>query len=126
MPWRLIIFIIIFALFLVFITFNLDNKCDISFGFTVIEGVPVFITVFSSFLIGFLCALPLIVMIIKKVKHQQLKGERTRKEDPEIESGEYDSSNVESDEKIKKDAAEAKKRFFFNRKGAAGSGGKSE
>ena len=65
MPWRLIVFIVIFAVFLVFITFNLENKCDISFGFKVIPDVPVFVTVFSSFVLGIFCALPLILHIKK-------------------------------------------------------------
>ena len=66
MPWRLIIFVAILAVFLAFITFNLDNRCDISFGFAAIEGVPVFITIFSSFILGFFCALPFVKFIWKK------------------------------------------------------------
>jgi len=66
MPWRLIIFVAILAVFLAFITFNLDNRCDISFGFAKIEGVPVFITIFSAFFLGLFCALPLVKYIGKK------------------------------------------------------------
>ncbi|MDR1858759.1 MAG: hypothetical protein LBQ69_04745 [Treponema sp.] len=61
MPWRLIQFIVIFVLFFFFIMFNLQNKCDISFGFTAIKDLPVFVTAFSSFIIGLLCALPLAI-----------------------------------------------------------------
>ena len=61
MPWRLIQFIVIFVLFFFFIMFNLKNTCDISFGFTAIKDLPVFVTVFSSFIIGLFCALPLAV-----------------------------------------------------------------
>ena len=57
MPWRLIQFIVIFAVVLLFVAFNLPNKCDISFGFTVIEDAPVFFTVFASFFLGMLCSL---------------------------------------------------------------------
>ena len=60
MPWRLLVFIILFLIFFLFITFNLENKCDISFGFTEINDVPVFVTVFSTFIAGLLCALPFI------------------------------------------------------------------
>jgi hypothetical protein len=42
MPWRLIIAVVIFAVFLTFITFNLNNSCDINFGFTVLQNIPVF------------------------------------------------------------------------------------
>jgi uncharacterized integral membrane protein len=60
MPWRLILFIIVFAVFLGFIAFNLGNTCDISFGFTSFKDVPVFFTVFSSFMLGMLCTLPVV------------------------------------------------------------------
>jgi hypothetical protein len=56
--WRLLGFILIFAVFLGFIVFNLDNRCNISFGFTVVEDTPVFITAFVSFFAGMLCAVP--------------------------------------------------------------------
>ena len=52
MPWQLIKFILIFALLLIFIFFNIDNKCDINFGFTKIPNVPVYLTAFTSFLVG--------------------------------------------------------------------------
>ena len=70
MPWRLIVFIVLFAVFLVFITFNLDNRCDISFGSETLtfKEVPVFITVFVSFIFGMLCALPLAFAMIKRKK----------------------------------------------------------
>jgi uncharacterized integral membrane protein len=74
MPWRLIGFIILFGIFLVFIVFNLDNRCNISFGFRVFSEVPVFLTVFSSFAVGMLCALPFAFGIRKKRKNTAEKG----------------------------------------------------
>jgi uncharacterized integral membrane protein len=68
MPWRLIGFILIFGLFLGFIGLNLGNTCDISFGFTVIRGVPVYLTAFSSFILGLLLAFLLILPRIFKRK----------------------------------------------------------
>jgi uncharacterized integral membrane protein len=70
MPWRLIEFIVIFIVFLFFIVFNLENKCDIGFGFSKIPDVPVFLTALFSFLFGMLCALPFIIKAraIKKGK----------------------------------------------------------
>jgi uncharacterized integral membrane protein len=66
----LIEFIAIFIVFLFFIVFNLENKCNISFGFSKIPEVPVFLTALFSFLFGMLCALPFIIKarMIKKVK----------------------------------------------------------
>ena len=68
MPWRLIVVIIIFAVFLAFIAFNLDYRCNISFGFAIIHDVPVFLTVFISFAMGLICALPLVLHFKKKHK----------------------------------------------------------
>jgi hypothetical protein len=66
MPWRLIQIIVIFAVLLIFIFFNYENKCDISFGFFGIKEAPVFLTVFTSFLLGMLCSLPFFYMRKKK------------------------------------------------------------
>jgi len=71
MPWRLIVSIVIFAVFLAFITLNLDNRCDVNLGFAKFTNVPVFITIFSSFVLGLLCALPIAY---------RLKGLRKRPE----------------------------------------------
>ncbi|MCL2176253.1 MAG: hypothetical protein FWB73_09445 [Treponema sp.] len=81
MPWRLIVFILIFAVFMVFIAFNLENKCDINFGFTKIEQVPVFITIFTSFILGVFCALPLILHIKKKQKDKPPKEKKPKIDD---------------------------------------------
>ena len=100
MPWRLIIFIAIFAVFLVFISFNLENRCDISFGFAKLSEVPVFITIFTSFVLGIFCSLPLI-MHIKKRRAE--KAHRCRKSKIE------DVPELPSEEPV--DPAEARKRF---------------
>jgi uncharacterized integral membrane protein len=70
MPWRLIGFIIIFGIFLVFIAFNLGNKCDINFGFRVFTEVPVFLTAFSSFILGMFCAMPFLAGVRAKKKEK--------------------------------------------------------
>jgi len=74
MPWRLIKLVIIFAVILLFVAFNLTNKCDISFGFKVIKDAPVFFIVFASFFLGMLCALPFIFG--GKRKKQEKKPDR--------------------------------------------------
>jgi len=70
MPWRLIVFIVLFVAFFLFITFNLDNRCDINFVFKVISDVPVFITAFFSFIAGMLCALPFMFSIKSRKKEK--------------------------------------------------------
>jgi hypothetical protein len=39
--------------------FNLPNKCDVSFGFTVIKDVPIFLSALSSFVLGMLVTVPM-------------------------------------------------------------------
>ncbi|MCL2230882.1 MAG: hypothetical protein FWC01_07270 [Treponema sp.] len=112
MPWRLILFILIFGIFLAFVTFNLENKCDISFGSEklTLKEVPIFLTVFISFLMGLVCAFPLVLFIKKNRKDKLIKGLQSKS----------DTSFVDPplpDENIKKDAEAAKKRFFSKRNG---------
>jgi len=66
MPWRIIVFIAIFAVFMVFVVYNLENKCDISFGFATLKDVPIFITIFVSFVFGLFCGIPLVKHFNKK------------------------------------------------------------
>jgi len=117
MPWRLILFIVIFAIFLVFITINLDNRCDINIGFAQFEAVPIFLTVFVSFFLGLICATPLFLHLSKKKKVSLPRKSKTQKENKIDDT--YNASPVDSEteEKIKQDAALAKKRFFANRSG---------
>jgi len=115
MPWRLILFIIVFALFLFFIGFNLGDefKCDINFGFVRLPQVPVFFTIFVSFALGLICATPLALQLRKKRKEMPRKDEN--------ENDDYRSAapaNPEVNDKIKNDAASARKRFFLNRHGS--------
>jgi uncharacterized integral membrane protein len=78
MPWRLIEFIILFALFLFFIVFNLENKCSISFGFRRIENAPVYLTAFTSFIFGMLCAMPFIISARARKKAKKTEGENSQ------------------------------------------------
>ncbi len=59
MPWKLLAFIIVMSLVLVFIGFNLENRCDVSVAFHTFTDVPVVITILASFLLGLLMAFPL-------------------------------------------------------------------
>ena len=121
MPWRLIIAIVIFAVFLVFAAFNADNKCNIEFGFgLVIENVPVFITIFTSFVIGLVCSVPLILHVRHKYR-KMLASDRKPANGTLDEGIQYDDApsvaSAEVNAQIKNDAAEAKKRFLSKRRG---------
>ena len=87
MPWRLIRFIVLLAVFLVFISLNLENKCDIGFGFTTITGVPVFLTAFFSFFFGMVCAFPLVFSFKTWKKTKTLRGEGKYNKKPGTNSG---------------------------------------
>ena len=63
---RLIVFIVIFAVFLAFIVLNLENKCDISFGFKIFNDVPVFLSALTSFVLGMFITVPLLLTRGKK------------------------------------------------------------
>jgi hypothetical protein len=79
---RLIGFILIFVVFLTFIMLNLGNNCDISFGFKTIPQVPVFITAFSSFVLGMLCAVPFVLILGRKKQPPSPKPPRPFKAGP--------------------------------------------
>ncbi|MDR3166411.1 MAG: hypothetical protein LBT93_00575 [Treponema sp.] len=79
MPWRLIGFILLLGVFLVFIVFNLDNACDVSFGFKVVSGVPVYLTALFSFVLGLLWSVPTLVALnLKKARNQKAEIGDTR------------------------------------------------
>jgi uncharacterized integral membrane protein len=83
MPWRLIGWILILGVFLVFIALNLGNNCSISFGFHTFSNVPVYLTALSSFVLGLLCAIPVMVSIHfgkKKSGPAKEKKEKGRKQ----------------------------------------------
>ena len=67
---RLIIFIVIFALFLAFTVINLEHRTDISVAFHRFEDIPVFLPVFFSFVLGMLFALPLFFLRSRKKKQE--------------------------------------------------------
>jgi predicted tellurium resistance membrane protein TerC len=72
MPWRLIQVIVILAVILLFIGFNLgdDYKCNINIIFKIIPNVPVFLIVFFSFVFGMISTLPFILIHNLRKKHK--------------------------------------------------------
>ncbi|MCL2800969.1 MAG: hypothetical protein FWD28_04345 [Treponema sp.] len=110
MPWRFIVFLLIFAVFLAFVTFNLENKCDISFGFTKLESVPVFLTVFASFALGLFCALPLFMHLKQKRKEKLIKDIKSKPEISPIEASAGDSAKPV-------DAKAARQKFLARKRG---------
>jgi uncharacterized integral membrane protein len=87
MPWRLIGLIIILAVLLVFIGFNLNNSCAISFGFTRIDNVPVYITIFASFVLGMLMSVPFLVSFAIRKKNPKAPPKSKTPETPPAPGG---------------------------------------
>jgi uncharacterized integral membrane protein len=58
MPFRLVFMAIIMVVLVVFIGFNVDNRCDISLAVYTLKDIPVIITILSSFALGLITALP--------------------------------------------------------------------
>jgi uncharacterized integral membrane protein len=69
---RLIIFILIFALFLGFIVLNLDNKSDVSLGFKTFAEIPVFLSSLVSFAVGLVFSVPLAFSFSRRKKVKNL------------------------------------------------------
>jgi uncharacterized integral membrane protein len=81
MPWRLVLFLVALALMVAFAGFNLDNTADVSFGFYTIPSVPIFISLFTSFLLG------AVVMLPFSMRRRRLPGAAARKKDRGAVSG---------------------------------------
>jgi hypothetical protein len=86
--WRLIGLALILAVLLGFIGLNLENRCEISFGFwKTPEPVPVFLPVFAAFALGVFCSIPFAVSIglgrarKNKTGEKQKTGKKRGKDD---------------------------------------------
>ena len=74
---KLILFIIAIVIFIFYMGFNLDNKCDIWLFVKIFDNVPVFMNSLISFAFGVLCTLPLaFARRIKKNRQIQKKQEQ--------------------------------------------------
>ena len=58
MPWKLILFVIVIIIVAIFVGVNHANVCNISFIFTELQNVPVYVTILVSFVVGMLIMLP--------------------------------------------------------------------
>jgi len=83
-----IFFILVFAVFLCFIIFNLGNTCDVSFGFRTFSDIPVFLTALFSFAFGMLFTFPLLFTVGRR---RRLKAAKARAETSQIEGAQADS-----------------------------------
>jgi uncharacterized integral membrane protein len=89
MPWRLIQVIILITVILLFIVFNLENKCDINFGFKVVRDVPVFVTMFCSIVFGMLCTFPFFLGVKTRRKGKPADSKKGAGNSPGFNSKDY-------------------------------------
>ena len=75
MPWKLVGFIICLILGTCFAGFNLENSCNISFGFTSFQNVPIFFSLIVAFSCGVLVTLPFTVIKKKSAKDKKAQAE---------------------------------------------------
>jgi uncharacterized integral membrane protein len=78
MPWKVILFLVVLVVALLFIGFNLGNRSNISVGFHEWKDVPVFLSMFFSFAFGILAMIPFLLRLRfsrKRKKPKEAKGE---------------------------------------------------
>ena len=75
MPWKLVGFIICLILGTCFAGFNLENSCNISFGFKTFQNVPIFFSLIVAFALGVIVTLPFTVIKKKSAKDRRTQAE---------------------------------------------------
>ncbi|TFG59092.1 MAG: LapA family protein [Spirochaetales bacterium] len=86
-PWKLIVFLVVFSLVVLFAGFNLgvENRTQtISFVFFEMHDVPVFLSIFISFIAGAILMLPF--AIHKKIKRDKKLSEKIKGHDEKTDS----------------------------------------
>lgn len=75
MPGRLIGFLVVLTVVVLFAGFNITNVSDISFGFYTLTKVPVFLSLFIAFLVGTFVMLPFAF----RKRNTKVRPEKSRK-----------------------------------------------
>ena len=83
MPWKFVTVLVILGLILSFVAFNVNNTSDISFGVYRAENVPIFLSLFIAFFLGFLVTLPFALSSSSKKTRETLEKKRLRSEKKE-------------------------------------------
>ena len=68
MPGKLVYFIIVMLMLVLFMGFNLSNRGDISVIFYVFKDVPIFLSMLFAFLLGNIAVLPFLISSRHKMK----------------------------------------------------------
>lgn len=74
MIWKIIVYVLIIALLVLFISLNISNVTDVSLIFYTIPDVPVYLTIFISVLFG--CLIMAIVFLFSNHKSKKNKKKK--------------------------------------------------
>lgn len=80
MPWKFVTVLVIVGIVLLFVAFNINNTTDISFGLYTARDVPVFLSLFIAFFLGFLVTLPFALSSSSKKTKASLQRQRQKEE----------------------------------------------
>lgn len=80
MPWKFVTVLVIVGIVLLFVAFNVNNTSSISFGFYTAEEVPIFLSLFISFFLGFLVTLPFALSSSRKKTRATMEKKQQKKE----------------------------------------------
>ena len=58
MPWKLLFYLVVLSVVVLFAGMNIRNVADISLGFHTFEDIPIFLSLFAAFFLGVLVTLP--------------------------------------------------------------------
>lgn len=81
MPWRLIRFVFVLLVVVIFAAFNADNRCAVSLIFVSFKDVPVFVTMIASFCVGVFFVLPFTIgrdSAVRKAKEAAAEVEKLK------------------------------------------------
>ena len=62
MPWKLVSFLCALILITLFIGFNLENRCDLSFVFYTFRDVPIFVSLLFAYVAGSITVIPFFLL----------------------------------------------------------------
>lgn len=80
MPWKLVSFLTVLIICTLFIGFNLENRCDVSFIFYTFKNVPIFVSLLFAYATGAISVLPFFFGNRKKLKPPKLQPARNPRE----------------------------------------------
>lgn len=96
MPWRLISFLVVLTLVVLFAAFNQGNVTDISFGFYTVPKVPVFLSLFAAFLLGTFVMVPFAVKKRgTKVGSQKRRDSKQNAQNAKVDEPSAEVHNIE-------------------------------